>query len=446
MGGARTALFNWLYAKHTQGTFLLRIEDTDLERSTDASREAILDGMAWLGLTPDEEVVLQSERRPVHVQLAETLLAEGKAYKCFCTPEELQEMRDRAMAEGRKPKYDGTWRDRSDHPQDGRPFTVRIKMPLEGETTLEDMVLGPITVGHEELDDLILLRSDGTPTYNFVVVCDDAFMRVTHVVRGQDHVSNTFRQVHIYDALGFPRPTFAHLPLIDGLSKRKGSASVQAYRDAGYLAEGVINYIARLGWSHGDQELFSVEELIALFDLKNVNAASGRYDEVKMAWVNQQWIKRLPTDVLQERLRPFLARHGWDASLLPDYGLLVEALRERGSTLVDLAEGARFAFERPDSYDEKGVAKWMKPEILQHYDHLVGALQALQAWVPAELAACVAGVAEASGVGMGKIAQPIRIALCGSPVSPPIDVTLAMLPKAEVLDRLAAARHLFSRS
>ena len=269
IGGARTALFNWLYAQRHGGTFLLRIEDTDRARSTDASTQAILGAMQWLGMTPDEDIVFQSARVDQHTARANALLESGHAYKCYCTSEEVEAMRAEAIATGRKNMYDRRCRRRTDQPDDV-PFTVRFKMPETGATEIDDAVLGKITVDHAELDDLIILRSDGSPTYNFVVCCDDADMRVTHVIRGQDHMTNSFRQAQIYDALGAARPTFAHLPLVDGLSKRKGSSSVQDYRDAGYVAEAVINYIARLGWSHGDQEVFSVDELKTTFDLPGV--------------------------------------------------------------------------------------------------------------------------------------------------------------------------------
>jgi len=260
--------------------------DTDLGRSTEEGREAILDGMKWLGLDYDEPYLLQTSRRDEHVALATKLISEGRAYKCFCSPEELEEMKSAAKARGENPLYDRRWRDRTDHPTDGRPFTVRFKMPIDGSSTVEDMVLGEVTVSHTEMDDWVILRSDGSPTYNFVVVCDDAFMKVSHVVRGQDHVINTFRQIHLYDALGYDRPRFAHLPLVDGLSKRKGSASVTSYYDRGFLAEAFNNYIARLGWSHGDEELFSAEELIEKFDLSHVNRSNASYDEQKLLWVN----------------------------------------------------------------------------------------------------------------------------------------------------------------
>lgn len=444
LGGARTALFNWLYARHVGGQFLLRIEDTDLERSTDASKQAILSAMAWLGMFPDEEPVIQSSRRDEHVRIANELLANGQAYRCYCSSEELEEMRATATAEGRQPKYDGRWRDRTDAPTDGRPYTVRFKMPIGGATTVDDIVLGPITVSHDELDDLIILRSDGSPTYNFVVVCDDAFMGVTHVVRGQDHVSNTFRQYHIYKALGQEPPRFGHLPLIDGLSKRKGSAGVGDYRARGFLKEAIINYVARLGWSHGDQELFSPEELVALFDLKDVNKASGKFDEDKFIWVNQQWMKRLPAETLAERVLPYLAERGVETTADAKLVRLAAALQERSHDLIQMADGALFAYRAPETFDEKAVAKFMKADALPAFDTLLAALGGLSDFEPASIEQAFNGVVEATGLGMGKIAQPVRIALTGSSVSPPIFDTIAAVGRDEALRRLNHARSLFA--
>ncbi|TVR04678.1 MAG: glutamate--tRNA ligase [Deltaproteobacteria bacterium] len=443
IGGARTALFNWLQARHAGGKFLLRIEDTDIARSTEESRQAILEALDWLGLDIDEDIVLQSTRRDVHVAAALRLLEEGKAYRCYCTPEELQAMREKATAEGRSPKYDGTWRNRTDHPPEGTPFTVRFAMPLDGTTVIDDIVLGEITVPNEELDDLIILRSDGTPTYNFVVVCDDAFMGVTTVCRGQDHMSNTFRQFHIYRALGHEVPRFAHLPLVDGLSKRKGSASVQHYRDIGYLREAVINYISRLGWSHGDQEIFSVEELVEKFDLADVNRSSGKYDEVKMAWVNEQWIKRLPAEELAVRLLPYLSDLGVETSADERLVSLVRQLQERSKTLVDMAEGARFAFQRPTAFDEKAVKKWIKPASRAAFEEILAALPGLDAFTPDELEAAIKSVAERHELGLGKVAQPIRIALTGTSVSPPIFDAIAIVGREETVHRMRAALHLY---
>lgn len=443
IGGARTALFNWLHARHTGGRFLLRIEDTDLARSTDESREAILEALEWLGLDVDEEVVLQSGRRDAHVAEVERLLASGHAYRCYCTAEELQEMRERAAAEGRAPKYDGTWRDRSDAPDDDRPFTVRFRMPQDGETVIEDIVLGEITVPNSELDDLIILRSDGTPTYNFVVVCDDAFMKVSHVCRGQDHMSNTFRQFHIYQALGHPVPKFAHLPLVDGLSKRKGSASVQHYRDLGYLREAVINYICRLGWSHGDQEIFTVDELVRHFDLADVNRSSGKYDEVKMAWVNDQWMKRLPVETLAERLLPFLAERGVNTTADARLAAVVAQLQERSRTLVEMADGALFAYLAPATWDEKAAAKWIKADRRAAYEETLERLQALETFDVASVEAAVQDIAARHELGLGKIAQPIRIALTGTSVSPPIFDAIVLVGQQETVNRMRRAMHLF---
>lgn len=444
IGGARTALFNFLYAKHTGGKLLLRIEDTDLERSTEQSMLAIIEGLEWLGIHHDEEMVIQSSRRDEHVRLAHDLLDRGLAYKCYCTAEELVTMRETAIAEGRPPKYDARWRDRSDAPEGDTASTIRFKMPQTGETTVHDLVLGDVTVNHEELDDLIIVRSDGTPTYNFVVVCDDSFMGVTHVVRGQDHMSNTFRQYQLYKALGHNPPEFGHLPLVDGLSKRKGSASVQHYRDQGYLAEAVVNYIARLGWSHGDQEIFSYDELIEKFDVIDVNRGSGRYDEDKMSWVNTQWMKRLSTQTLAERTLPFLEARGVETEVDAKFLMLVEALRERSLNLVQLADGALFAWQAPASYAEAAVKKWMSAASKAGFEQLIAALEALSSFEPANIEAAVQEVLECSGLGLGKLAQPVRIALTGDAFSPPIYETIAVVGQAETLRRMRAALSQFS--
>jgi len=437
MGSARTALFNWLYARHVGGKFLLRIEDTDLERSTDASRESILEAMQWLGLDYDETMVIQSERRPIHEEIARRLLAEGKAYRCYCTGEELAAMRERAFASGRTRVYERTWRDRTDGP-DGAPYTVRLKLPVDGTITLHDTVLGDITKANDDLDDFIILRSDGSPTYNFVVVCDDVAMNVNYVVRGQDHVDNTFRQMHLYGSLGAAVPRFAHLPLIDGLSKRKGSASVQHYRDQGFLREAVINYVARLGWSSGDQEIFTVDELIERFDLADVNAGSGRYDDDKFAWVNTQWMKQLPTAEVAARALPFLHDAGYAGQVTPALLWLVEALQPRAATLCELATQAKFAWTRPVAYDPKASQKWLVADAKAPVEAFAAALTTLDPFEPAAIDAALAAVVEASGVGMGKVAQPVRIALTGGAVSPPIGVTVAAVGRDESCARIAA--------
>jgi glutamyl-tRNA synthetase len=398
--------------------------------------------MKWLGMHSDEPMVIQSQRVEFHRTQAYGLMASGHAYKCFCTQEELDQMRETAMAEGRKPKYDGTWRDRTDHPTDGRPFTIRFKTPLDGQTTFHDLVLGDVSVNNEELDDLVLLRSDGAPTYNFVVVCDDGDMGITHVVRGQDHVSNTYRQVHLYHALGYALPEFAHLPMIEGLSKRKGSASVTTYRDMGYHPEAIINYLARLGWSHGDQELFDIDELIQLFDLSDVNKASGKFDDAKLEWVNEQWMKRLPPHELASRVLAYMPAE-WGASADDRLMLLVSILRERAPTMVEFVNKARFAFEPPADFDEKSVARFLKAEFLPAFRELTEALAALPAFDVADIAAAFERVIESTGVAVGKLAQPVRVALTGGVVSPPIHETVAAVGQAATVQRMRAIYDLF---
>ncbi len=442
MGGVRTALFNWLYARHHGGAFLLRVEDTDLERSTEESATGIVRDLEWLGLHWDEDIVWQSTRRELHLKEVDALIERGLAYRCYCTSEELAAMREEAMAAGRKNLYDRRWRNRTDWPEN-EAYTIRFKMPLEGTTTIDDLVLGPISVNNEELDDLVIVRSDGTPTYNFVVVCDDAHMRVSHVIRGQDHTTNTFRQVHIYDALNKPRPRFGHLPLVDGLSKRKGSASVLHYEELGFTREALINYIARLGWSHGDQEIFSVEELIALFDLPAVNKASGRYDETKMTWVNEQWIRRLSTEDLAARLAPYLKAHGHEVSGDdPRLAIIADALRERAQTLVEMAAGAAFVFSAPAEYDPRAVKKWMKAASRAPFSDLIEAFSDCS-WDEDGVGAAIAAVIAKHEVGMGKIAQPIRVALTGGSVSPGVYATVLAVGRDEAVRRMQAAQSLF---
>ena len=442
LGGARTALFNWLYARHTDGKFLLRVEDTDRERSTEASRHAILEGMEWLGMGWDEDMVLQSDRLDIHLKFVQELLDAGKAYKCFATAEDMATMRTEAFANGRTRIYDRTWRDRTDHPVDA-PYTIRMKMPIEGNTTINDLVLGEITVQNDDLDDLIILRSDGSPTYNFVVVCDDHFMKVNHVVRGQDHMTNTFRQYNIYKALGYEPPAFAHLPLIDGLSKSKGSPSVQRYRDEGFLSEAVVNYIARLGWSHGDQEVFTVDELIAKFDLAGVNKSSGNFDIAKMTWVNVQWMKRLPAPTIAERLLPFLAKVGVETQVDDRLILLVENLVERNATLVDMAAAARFAYVAPTEYQAKAVKKWIKANSKPAFASLIDAIEALEVYNTETIEAAFTKVIADHEIKMGKVAQPVRIALTGTSMSPGIYETIAVVEQADAVARMRRTLELF---
>lgn len=443
IGGARTALFNWLQARHTGGKFLLRIEDTDLERSTEASVAAIFEAMAWLGLDHDEEPVRQTDRQDEHIRLAHSLLEKGLAYRCYCTSEELTSMREEAAAKGEQPRYDRRWRESGAEAAPDAPFSVRFKMPLDGELTIDDMVLGPVTVGNKELDDLIILRSDGTPTYNFVVVCDDIFMGITDVIRGQDHLRNSYRQAHIYQALGAELPRFGHLPLVDGLSKRKGSAGVQDYRDQGFLKEAVINYITRLGWSHGDQELFSVEELIELFDVRDVNRASSTFDEKKLRWVNVEWIRRLTATDLATRLVPFLEKRGFAPTVDARMEFLVDQLRERAETLDEMAEAARFAYAKPEEYDAAAVTKWLTPDVKDAVVAVRTALAELSEWSVEAINAAIKQVIADQGLKFVKIGQPIRVALAGSTASPSIGETVWIVGQAEVVERLAAVLEQF---
>jgi glutamyl-tRNA synthetase len=363
VGGARTALFNWLLARKLGGTFILRIEDTDVERSTKESLDAILEGMKWLGLEWDEGPFYQSDSFPLYKEYVLKMLDAGKAYKCYCTSEELEAKRNLAMQEGRKPKYDGTCRERVEQP-DGRPFVVRFRAPQGGVTAFDDLIKGVITFPNEELDDLIIQRTDGTPTYNFCVVIDDATMRITTVIRGDDHVNNTPRQVQLYEALGFPVPKFAHVPMILGsdkarLSKRHGATSVIAYRDMGFLPEALMNYLVRLGWSHGDDEIFSREEMIEKFDISNVGRSAGVFSPDKLLWLNAHYIKTGDPERLAGLLVPFLAERSVDpAAGGPQLAAVVRTLQERARTMIEMADSALFYYKAPVSYDETALAKF----------------------------------------------------------------------------------------
>lgn len=438
MGGARTALFNWLYARHHNGVFTLRIEDTDRARSTKESVAGIVEGLTWLGITPDEEIVFQSSRCENHVALARGLESAGKAYRCYCERDRLDALRDEQRERGEKPRYDRHCLGK-EAPSADAPYVLRFKTPREGTLAINDLVKGEVVVSNDQLDDLIILRSDGSPTYNFVVVCDDHHMGITHVVRGDDHLNNTFRQAHMYEALGYDTPRFAHLPLIKGLSKRLGSASAQAYRDRGFLQEATLNYIARLGWSHGDDEVFDVDSLIAKFDLDGVAKSPAAFDEAKLTWLNQHWLKTLPEPEVAERLVPFL-----EAAEYPDVKLddkvvhLVRILKERAKTLVELAESSRFAYVRPTEYQAKSVKKWIKGAALDIIESMATKLEQLSDFSHDSIEALVRREAEEREVGLGKIAQPIRVCLTGSAVSPPLFDTIALVGRDETVLRLRA--------
>ncbi len=442
IGGARTALYAWLYAQHCGGEFMLRIEDTDLQRSTDEAIQVILDGLSWLGLDWHGEPVFQGQRRAQHVQAIEKLLSSGQAYRCYCSKEELDAMRDEQRAQGKKPMYDGRCRHRED-PSLDQPYVVRFRSPDDGETSLHDLVLDDVSFANRELDDLILMRSDGSPTYNLAVVVDDADMGITHVIRGSDHLNNTPRQIQLYEALGLPTPQFAHIPLIHGpdgakMSKRHGAVAITEYREAGYLPDAVINYLVRLGWSHGDEEVFSREQLISLFDIHDVGKAAARFDQDKLDWLNGHYLRSSEPGELQAAVAMQLTSMGINISGGPDLAHVIAALQERSKNTVDMAEGARLFYQAPLSYDEKAVQKNFKEgawPLLQ--DFLVRA-EKLQDWDAVMLHALLGEVCEAHEAKLGKLAQPIRILISGCAVSPPIDMTLALLGKDEFIRRLQA--------
>jgi glutamyl-tRNA synthetase len=443
IGGLRTALFCWLYARRHGGQFVLRIEDTDLERSTEEAIQQILDGMEWAGLQHDEGPFYQTKRFDRYKEVVADLLESGHAYHCYCTREELDQMRAQQTARGEKPRYDGQWRDRSDV-REGVSPVVRFKNPLDGEIVVDDVVHGRVVFQNSELDDLIIARSDGTPTYNFCVVVDDMDMQITHVIRGDDHLNNTPRQMNMLLALGQKPPVYAHLPMILGqdgakLSKRHGAVSVLQYRDEGFLPEAVLNYLVRLGWSHGDQEIFSIEEMTKYFDIAGVNKSASAFDVEKLSWLNQKHMVSATASRLVPLLRWQLEQLGVQAA---DEGRLEQialALRERSKTMKEMAAGSVFFFRAPAVYDDKAVAKHVTPAILPLVINFSERLGALPSWSAATIHELLSGFATENAISLGKLAQPIRLAMCGGTVSPPIDATLAILGKNETLARLQAA-------
>ena len=447
IGGARTALFNWLFARHHGGTYRLRIEDTDRQRSTKEAVDAILDGLSWLGLQGDGEIVFQSERADRHAEVAQQLLAEGKAYRCYCTPEELTEMRDKARAEGRSIRYDGRWRDRdpSEAPAGIDPV-IRIKAPLDGEMTIHDAVQGAVTVPHSQLDDMILLRADGSPTYMHSVVVDDHDMAITHVIRGDDHLNNAFRQMLIYQAMGWDVPVFAHVPLIHGpdgakFSKRHGALGVDAYRDMGYLPEALRNYLLRLGWSHGDDEIISAEQAVEWFDLDKVGQAASRFDYAKLENLNGHYIREADddrlSDLVVERLSsdPALVLDG-EAKRRLRAGMA--GLKPRAKTLVELAEKARFYVAPLPLAMEPKAAALLDDAGRAALAALAPHLNALTSFDEHGVEEAVRQFADANDLKLGKVAQPLRAAVTGSIASPGIFEVLAVLGKAESLRRIEA--------
>ncbi|MGE4545565.1 MAG: glutamate--tRNA ligase [Pedobacter sp.] len=440
IGGARTALFNYLLARKEQGTFVLRIEDTDVARSTQESVDAILQAMDWLGMACDEGPIYQSDRFDLYRAKIEQLVEEGKAYRCYCTAEELDKKRELALSQGRKPKYDGTCRQRQTM-LEGQPYVIRFKAPQDGATTFDDRIKGSITFQNEELDDLIIQRTDGTPTYNFVVVVDDAEMQINLVLRGDDHINNTPRQIMLYEALGYPVPEFAHVPMILGadksrLSKRHGATSVMAYRDMGYLPEALVNYLVRLGWSHGDQEIFSMEELITLFSLDNVGKSASVFNPDKLSWLNSHYIKTGDPARLAELLSWHLKQEGLDVSPGPALEAIVVALQDRAKTLVEMAQQALCFFGEEVQFDEQAAAKFITQDNRGIFETLLLALDSCLDWREEVLDEVFKGVLDATGLKFGKLAQPARVALTGSTNGPSICVIMEILGREKTLKRL----------
>lgn len=443
IGGARTALFSWLYARNKGGKFVLRIEDTDRERSTPESIQAILDGMSWLELDYDTGPVYQTDRFDRYAEVIQSLMDEGKAYHCYCTREELDAMREEQMANKQKPRYDGRCRHRT-APREGVEPVVRFRNPTEGEVAFDDLIRGRISVSNAELDDLIIARSDGTPTYNFVVVVDDADMEITHIIRGDDHINNTPRQINILEALGKPVPCYAHVPMILGkdgkrLSKRHGAVSVLQYRDEGILPQALLNYLVRLGWSHGDQEVFSREEMVEKFDLRNVQRSAASFDPEKLLWLNQQYLNEMPVKDVEPHLAAQFRRLGIEAESGPALSELIPVMASRCKTLVEMAEGSRYFYEDFASYAEKASRKNLTVDARSPLVLLREKLTGVDEWKSESIHEIVKAVSSELELGMGKVAQPLRVAVTGDTVSPSIDITLQLLGREKTLARLDRA-------
>jgi glutamyl-tRNA synthetase len=443
IGGARTALFNWLFTRHHGGKFILRIEDTDVARSTDEAVKAILDSMQWLGLDWDEGPFFQSKRLAIYREHVDKLLSQGKAYRCYCTPQELEEKRKRALQERKKPKYDGKCRDLSP-PYPDRPHAVRFKCPQDGQTVVEDLVKGRIVFENAELDDLIIQRSDGMPTYNFAVVVDDGTMGITHVIRGDDHVNNTPRQILLFEALGYPLPSFAHVPMILGpdrtrLSKRHGAESVMAYKEMGYLPEGLLNYLVRLGWSYGDQEIFSIGELVEKFSLENVGKSAGIFNPEKLRSINGDHIKGREASKLVPLLLTFIKAKGYETREGERLNKILNSLKDRSKTLVEMADQAEFFFKGVIEYDEEAAKKFLGPEVIDILEELIEGFRGMEVMSEAEVESLFRGIAERREIKLVKVAQPVRVALTGRTISPGLFKVIDILGKDQTIKRLGKA-------
>lgn len=444
IGGARTALFSWLFARRHGGKFVLRIEDTDRERSTQESVDAILQGMDWLGLDYDEGPFYQTQRFERYEEVIQQLLAGGHAYHCNCSKQRLDALREQQMANKQKPRYDGCCRDKG--LEAGDDTVVRFRNPQSGDVVIDDMVKGRVVISNNELDDLIIARTDNTPTYNLTVVVDDWDMHITHVIRGDDHLNNTPRQINILNALGAKLPVYAHVPMILGadgkrLSKRHGAVSVMQYRDDGYLSDALMNYLVRLGWSHGDKEIFSRDEMVELFAAENINKSASTFNPEKLLWLNQQYIMQSPDEVLVNEMCTALKNAGVSTDGGPDPVAVTGLIRERCTTLLELAQESRYFYQDFDEYDNKAAKKHLKVAAAQVLQQLFQALQSLEGWSAEAIHEVVQNTASSLELGMGKVGMPMRVAITGSGSSPSIDVTAEVLGKDKTLERLQKAIH-----
>jgi glutamyl-tRNA synthetase len=449
LGSVRTALFCWLYARHKGGQFVLRIEDTDRERSTNENVEAILDGMGWLGLDADEGPFHQTHRFERYREVTDQWLAEGKAYHCYCSKEELAELREKQMNAGERVRYDGRCRDRVE-PRDGVDPVVRFKNPLDGEVVVNDHVRGRVVFENAQLDDLIIARSDGTPTYNFTVIVDDSDMGITHVIRGDDHLNNTPRQMNMIAALGAEVPVYAHLPMILGqdgakLSKRHGAVDIREYREQGYLPEAMLNYLVRLGWSHGDQEIFSVDEMAELFDIAHINQSASAFNPEKLLWINQQHIISASAERLADALVPYMNSAGLNPENGPPLSDLADGFRERAETLVQMLESSRYCYEDFEEIDAKAAKKNLRPVIQEALQVARDGLAELPEWSKEAITETIENTAASFDIKMGKLGQPIRVSVTGGSVSPPIDVTLQLVGQKRTIERLDNALQLIAK-
>ncbi len=443
IGGARTALYSYLFTRKNAGKFVLRIEDTDLERSTPESVRAILDGMQWLGLQADEGPYYQTKRFARYREVVQQLLDSGHAYYCYCSKDRLDSLRERQMADKEKPRYDGLCRQRQDQPAGEQPV-VRFRNPDDGTVIINDLVKGRVEISNTELDDLIIARSDGSPTYNLTVVVDDMDMGITHVIRGDDHLNNTPRQINILNALGAKPPEYAHLPMILGedgkrLSKRHGAVSVTQYQEDGYLPEALLNYLVRLGWSSGDREIFSLDEMIELFSLEGVNKAAATFNPEKLLWINEQYIKEKPAAVLAERLAPYMQQLNLDLDNGPELTEVIEAMRDRCKTLVEMAQNSVCFYQDFEQFQAAAAKKHLRPVAKEPLQKVKAMLAALDSWEVGPIHECIENAAAELNVGMGKVGQPLRVAVTGSGASPAIDITLKLVGRTRSLKRIDQA-------